>query len=87
MQNPHHVSDAYDQKLCDMVDADDAAFESICEQLLSPAGVADYYDKDGHQMIFLDQIKEDFGQEIEEGKSIIEIINNVVNEIVESIRG
>ena len=86
MQNPYDMKDAYYQKLCVMADADTNAIDSIREELLKD-GSAIYCDKEGMHTLSLDQIKEDFGQEIEEGESIIDIINNVLNEIVESIRG
>ena len=86
MQNPHHAKDAYNEKMLDMVDADDAAYESICEQLLNDR-VAVYWDKDGEQMLSLEKILEDYAEEIEGGMNTKEVIETEARRIVESIRG
>ena len=87
MNDPYAAIDADYDKMYDMVDADDAAYESICEQLLTKEGVAHYYDKDGHQMAFLSRILEDYAEEIEDGMNTKEVIETEAKRIVESIRG
>ena len=86
MQNPHHAIEAYNEKMVDMVDADDAAYESICEQLLNDK-VAIYWNKDGEQMLSLEQVLDDYAEEIEGGMDTKEVIETEARRIVESIRG
>ena len=86
MQNPDHAIEAYNEKMVDMVDADDKAYESICEQLLSDK-VAIYWNKDGEQMLSLEEVLEDYAEEIESGMNTKEVIETEARRIVESIRG
>ena len=87
MQYPHHVSDAYDQEMCDMVDADANAIETLAEQLLSDRMITYYDKKHERHTVYLDKIIDDYAVEIREGEDMKEIIEYVLNEIVESIRG
>ena len=86
MTDPYAVIDANYDKMYDMVDADDKQFESICEQLLNDK-VAIYWNKDGEQMLSLEQVLEDYAEEIEGGMDTKEVIEAEAKRIVESIRG
>jgi len=82
---PYREHDAYEQKMCDMADAADRCYETICEQLLS-GGVADYYDKEGeHQVAFLDEIKKRHDKEFWEGENLRGFIEAEAKRIAESI--
>lgn len=83
---PHREHDAYDQELFVMADKETNCYETICEQLLTKEGVADYYDKEGkHQMVFLAKILEDYAEEIEQGMNTKDVIEAEAKRIAESI--
>jgi len=83
---PYQYLDARQEAMAVMADKHDKCYESICEQLLTKEGVADYYDKEGnHKMVFLAKILEDYAEEIEEGMNTKDVIEAEAKRIAESI--
>ena len=82
---PYREHDAYEQKLCDMADAQVNCYETICQQLLSDR-MADYIDSKGvsHE-VYLDHILEEYQVEIYEGMNTKDVIEAEAKRIAESI--
>ena len=85
MTDPYTVIDADYDKMYDMADPAERCRESIIEQLLN-GGIADYYNnKQEYKQLFLDKVKEDYADVIEEGMSIRDVIEAEAKRIAESI--
>ena len=85
MTDPYAVIDANYDKMYDMIDPAEKCRESIIEQLLRE-GIADYCNnKQEHKQLFLDKIKEEYADVIEEGMSIRDVIEAEAKRIAESI--